>query len=361
MPYSQMANGHGTMSERSSETFIGGLSHRGRNGLFVMTLNSGHQYRKGLPEGEKPVTGHAFRGKKTYFFFDDRIICLGSDIENHDSSFPVQTNLFQKFLAAPDQSIQVDGKELRELPLSRSLDAEVAHTLIDTQGTGYYVPGGQSLHMARQHQKSRDGHDKKDTEGDYATAWLDHGANPKDAGYEYFLLVQTTPSRLRRFARKMKKPKTQPCLVWQKDQHAHVVLDRGTGTWGCVFFEEQDVKLTTADPPRAGPGLWARIKGMRADPVLPVKKVLQPCLLMAQQTGRGSWQMSLADPDLNLGKDGISQPTTVKILIPGRWRLSDAPDNVRLEPAEDGNWLLTAECREGRSYDLELASEKKRK
>ncbi len=361
MPYAEMANGHGTMSERSAETFVGGLSHRGRDGLFVMTLNSGHQYRKALPEGEKPVKGHAFRGKKTYFFFDDRIICLGSDIENHDSPFPVQTNLFQKFLAVPDQSIQVDGKELRELPLTRSLDAEIAHTLIDTQGTGYYVPAGQSVHVARQRQKSRDGHDKKDTEGDYATAGLVHGINPKGADYEYHLLVQTTPSRLRRFARKMQKPKAQPCLVWQKDQHAHLVLDRGTGTWGCVFFEEQEVKRTTADPARSGPGLWARIRGMKADPVLPVKKVLQPCLLMAQQTDRRTWQMSLACPDLNLGKDGISLPTTVQVLMAGRWRLSDAPDNVKLEPAEDGNWLLTAECREGRSYDLELTSEKVRK
>jgi len=507
MPYAKMANGHGTMSERSRETFVGGLTRRGRNGLFMMTLNSGLQYRKALPEGKKPVKEHAFRGKKTYFFFDGRIVCLGSNIENHDSPFPVQTNLFQKFLPAvgrpedqkvetgspgkwtrrsvsyrakandaghplfvnlassrnlstgvigwdkatvsggtaklvngdfeegrtgeapagwtytdlPDKGdhsfgvrpsgdrtagkrvstedgrnwlsggrsavfsqkvldamvagetyefsvlvqsagssyarsrvyfstalpasaeqvrpaayapIMINDRVVQQLPFKATLPTDCASLLMDTQNTGYYAPAGQPLHVSRLHQKSRDGHDKKDTEGHYAAAWLEHGVNPKDASYEYVVMPNTTPESLATFGAAMADEKTPPYRVLQRDGNAHIVLDRTSRTWGCVFFAEQELVSAIG---------------------LPVKGVLQPCLLMAQQTGRGIWQMSLADPDLNLGKGGISQPKTVRLLLPGRWRLLDAPGNIKLTPATDGDSLLTAKCSEGRSHDFGIA------
>jgi hypothetical protein len=59
MPYAQMANGNGTMSERSGETFVGGVNHQGRDGLFAMSLNSAFQYRKALPKGTQSVDGGA--------------------------------------------------------------------------------------------------------------------------------------------------------------------------------------------------------------------------------------------------------------------------------------------------------------
>ena len=138
----------------------------------------------------------------------------------------------------------------------------------------------------------------------------------------------------------MADQRTAPYQVLQRDAKAHVVFDRASRVWGGVFSGEQEVDLRSA-----------------GDPDLPVKKVWQPCLLMAQQTGRNAWQISLADPDLNPGKNGISQPKTVQLLLPDKWRFPDAPGNIKLEPAADGDSLLIAECREGRSYCFALLKE----
>jgi len=58
-------------------------------------------------------------------------------------------------------------------------------------GNGYYIPNAaeQGLSVAIGLQTSRDHRDRKNTSARYATAWLDHGVDPNDKGYEYTILV----------------------------------------------------------------------------------------------------------------------------------------------------------------------------
>lgn len=328
LPYPRMANGNGTMSERSGETFVGGVSHRGRDGLFAMVLNSSFQYRKALPDGVKPVEGHAFGAYKSYFFFADRIVCLGSGIHNFDSDCPVQTNLFQKALPTPETPVWVNGKAWTEFPGEVSPDA-AACTLLDPQGTGYVLPAGHSVHVRRSHQISRDGHDKEDTEGDYACAWIDHGVNPTAASYRYVALVRTTPGALAQFAQAM------PVWIARQDDAVHACYDRGTRTWGIACFQ---------------PGVW-QCSPPPDIPDLPLREVHQPCLLMASITAAGELTFSVVDPDLDLDKRGISQPRTVELVLAGRWTGNPLPTNATLAN-QDGNTLLTLSCREGKTTEL---------
>jgi chondroitin-sulfate-ABC endolyase/exolyase len=205
-PYAKIANGNGTLCERSDAGFCGGLSHNGKNGVFAMTLHSRLQYEKALPEGRKGSSNGFFTAQKSYFFFEDRIVCLGSDITLPDSPYEVRTTLFQKHLNTPTMPIQVDDQSITALPYQAAPMPDRAHTLLDIQNTGYYLPTGQKVSVARQHQKSRDGHDEKDTEGDCASAWFEHGVNPNQAGYEYVILVRTTSKQLASFATAMAEP-----------------------------------------------------------------------------------------------------------------------------------------------------------
>ena len=65
-------------------------------------------------------------------------------------------------------------------------------------GNGYYIPKAteQGLNVKVSLQTSRNHRGKKDTSARYATAWLDHGANPTAKGYEYAILVGTQLSKL---------------------------------------------------------------------------------------------------------------------------------------------------------------------
>jgi chondroitin-sulfate-ABC endolyase/exolyase len=203
MPYKQMANGNGTMSERSGVSFVGGLSHRGENGVFVMPIRSALQYGKAMNEDQERPKGEMFEADKSYFFFDNRIVCLGSGIRAKDVHHSIRTTLFQNSLKSTDIPIYIDGQAATNFPYKTVLKSEKDHTLMDIQNSGYYIPAGQKIHVERRHQKSRNGHDNKDTEGDAAVAWLEHGNGPTNAVYEYVLLVNTTVDKLAEFSAAM--------------------------------------------------------------------------------------------------------------------------------------------------------------
>ena len=346
-PLAVIANGNRTSNERSDVGFVGGLSHRGRNGVFVFPLHSKAQYSKALPEGTKNAPTKYFTANKSYFFFDNHIICLGSDISLPDLRYPVLTTLFQKHLKEPSTPVTVDGRQLSSLPSREELPSDMPHTLMDIQNTGYYVPAGQNLVVTRGHQKSRDGHDEKDTEGDYVTAWLDHGLNPDSAGYEYAVLPATTPEALAEFAggdssslaapRSLKSPPSA-YKVYRKDAAAHLVYDRPAKTWGCVLFKPGDVAL--ASPLKQG------------DPRLPVKAVDRPCLVMAERLDDGGWTLSVCDPESN-PQATVPNAIPLRLLLAGSFQAVALPEGVKLQAAGADTALLVA-CGEGRSFQITL-------
>ncbi|MGC9319085.1 MAG: polysaccharide lyase family 8 super-sandwich domain-containing protein, partial [Armatimonadota bacterium] len=308
---------NGTVHPRTEHTFVGGLSHRGRNGCFVMQTQGPEWLAPGL------------RAKKTYFFIDDRIICLGAGITADDPDHPVQTNLFQRHLPQPELSVTVNGETLLGLGVERSLPADRAGWLIDTVGTGYLIPAGQSAHVARTHQRSRDPDDRKDTEGDFATAWLDHGPAPASGAYEYAIIPRATPQRLRRLAQALDAG-PRPWEVLQRDERAHLLRDRTSGLLGLVLFEAGKVQ-----------------------PELPVLEVDRPCLLMLEPQGERLW-LTVCDPDLNLA-ESVSRPRALQVTLRGAWALREHPSEMRLARRTDDRTVLQITCHDGFSFSAQLA------
>jgi chondroitin-sulfate-ABC endolyase/exolyase len=142
----------GWTSAYSPETFVGGLSHQRCQGIFAMILN------QNMP-GEK-----ALKGRKTWFFSDERILCLGSDISCDEAEYPTQTTLCQRRLPKSEKTefppTSLDGADFTAFPAERSLDAARAHWFLDVQQTGYYLPAGQKVAVARWHQSSREYQDQ---------------------------------------------------------------------------------------------------------------------------------------------------------------------------------------------------------
>ncbi len=308
----------GTEMARSNQTFVGGLSHRERHGAFVMILE-GH-------ERHDP----SFRGKKSYFFFDERIVALGSGIRNDDTEHPTHTNLFQKHLPERDMPIVVNEHTVADFPLEHGLSRQNANWLIDTQNTGYLVPSGHAVHFARQRQESRDHRNRNDTEGDFATAWIDHGTAPEDAGYEYLIVIDTYAEEMKDLAGRARSGDGKPYDVIRKDSRAHIVRDRSTGLTGAVLFEAGDV-----------------------DGTAPVAASDAPVLLMFGRDG-DNLHLTVTDPDLHL-EDNASRPNTVNITLEGAWDLVSQPENVTVDSRNRNRTVLAFECRHGFSTDVELA------
>jgi len=303
----------------SKQTLVGGLSHRGWNGAFVMQLDGAEKHEP------------TFRGNNTYFFFDDRIICLGSDIANADHEHPTHTNLFQKHLPAPaEDPTWVNGEALTGLERELTLPSDRPSWVIDPQRTGYYLPAGQSIHLARARQASRDQSDSEDNEGDFATGWIDHGPAPDGARYEYAVIVRATPERMQEFSAQMSGPAPRPYEVLQRDGRARIVFDRATGTWDAVRFESG-----------------------RIEPELPVLEVDRPCLLMAEPGEDRRLHLSVADPDLNL-EEYISQPRPLRVTMRGAWNIANPSDDFRVLERDGETTVIELTCYDGRSFNLEL-------
>ena len=338
LPLPQLDKGWGAVSAitHSPEPFMGGLSHRGRQGVFAMVVNQAI-----MPDNK------TIQGRKTWFFSDERILCLGSGITCDETRYPTQTTLCQKALRSDVKDelrpTIVDGASLTEFPVERTLDPARPHWFLDVQQTGYYLPAGQNVAMARRRQTSRDVNDLEDTAGDFLTAWIDHGAAPRDASYEYMLVVRATPETMQ------KAVAQPPYRVVQRDAAAHVVWDTAGRRWNCVLFAPQEVAAHAA-----------------AGETLPVKAVDRPCLIVAEAAQAGQWNLSVADPDLNL-KDGVHQPQPLRITLRGKWRLleakgtvcvwplPDAPQQVRIVSAGAAETVVEIVCQHGASYDLKLA------
>ena len=325
----------GWTSVRSVETFVGGLSHQGQQGVFAMILN-------------QPMPGKkTLAGRKSWFFNDEEILCLGSDISCDEAEYPTQTNLCQKRLPKNEQDefipTLLDAADFTTFPEERELDEAKAHWFLDVQHTGYYLPAGQQVTVARKHQVSRDTLDTTETEGDFLTAWIDHGKAPAGASYEYVLVVRATPEAMQKL---VAKPSYE---VIQCDEAAHIVWHTAARRWSCVFFVPQEV-----DPQSV------------ATETLQIKAVDRPCLIMAEALQDGQLALSVADPDLNL-ENGANKPQPLRVTLRGTWRLleatgtvcawqlPDAPDNVRIVSADAGETVLEILCEHGASYDIGLA------
>jgi len=237
----------------------------------------------------------------------------------------------------------LDGTDLSGLPEDRLLDPAKPHWFVDVQQTGYYLPAGQKVTLARRHQKNPDYANAKQTEGDFLTAWIDHGKAPTAGSYEYMLLVRATPAAMQKLSA------DPPYRVLQRDQAAHVVWDSADRRWACAFFAPQQVM------PHAV-----------ASESLQVKAVDGPCLLMQEPVREGHLTLSIADPDLNLDH-GVNQPRPLRLMLRGLWRLSHATatvsawplpgamKDVRIVSTDAGATVVEILCRDGASYNLTLA------
>ena len=56
------------------------------------------------------INNKSLRANKSYFLFDNRVIALGSGIENNDKQHTTETTLFQ-FAVPKLQSIIINGKK----------------------------------------------------------------------------------------------------------------------------------------------------------------------------------------------------------------------------------------------------------
>ncbi|TDR74434.1 chondroitinase family polysaccharide lyase [Photobacterium lutimaris] len=255
----------------SEQSFAGGVGN-GENGLYAMVLQ-GH-----------PKYDASFQAHKSVFFFDNRIVALGSGITTEQTAYPTQTTLFQHAVYDDGERATVNG-----LPFAASeQQVDVKPTrflqLRDPDGNAYFVSAAQDVRVSQGEQVSVHQKNSSTTQGIFATAVIDHGKAPLDGHYEYAVLVKPEQEQLDTFARQLSSAEHAPYQIVQQDERAHVVSDSESQTTGYAVFAA-DTEFDS--------GLVAQVGA--------------PAMVMVMVATQGSQlQLSLVNPDLNLyqGRDG---------------------------------------------------------
>ncbi|MFD5794487.1 polysaccharide lyase 8 family protein [Streptomyces diastatochromogenes] len=160
----------------------------------------------GATDGERAAVGQYLKGlqstlmaKKSWFFLDDTIVCLGAGIKCTDGT-AVETTVENRNLGPTGGApLTVDGTvKPAAYPWSETLTAaKWAH--IGGHG-GYVFPGGATVRALRD---ARDGSWSTINKGGattvlnrrYLTLYVDHGTDPANASYAYLLLPGATAAR----------------------------------------------------------------------------------------------------------------------------------------------------------------------
>lgn len=318
----------------SDEAFAGALSQENKNGMFAMKLHEHDKYNGSL------------RANKSYFFFDNRIICLGSDIENNTPGNPAQTTLFQEFLPEEKTEIRVNGKPVTDFPYTQRLTGKFNY-LTDTRNNHYFVRNGE-IFVSRKLQHSLHEETDKPTQNNFALAAINHGDQVREGSYEYMVLVDGTAEQVKKNAKKL------PYKVLQKDQQAHIVNDQQSATTAYALFEAGKPQYNDQ-----------------------VAEVNIPCLIMVRQEAKNRIIVSAADPDLRFyegpadevydennkriersvySREWINNPSgksTLQITLNGKWTPAEATSEWNY--THSGNQtILSTECQHGLGKELTL-------
>lgn len=303
----------------SDEWFAGGVTHKGQSGAFAMKLHEHDKYNGSL------------RARKSFFTFENRIICLGSDIENSLKGAEVHTTLFQNYIGNVKDYSGPDFINDR---------TDIAR---DYTGAAYYVKGHE-IHLTRGIQHSLHEETDAPTEGMFEKAYIDHGDIVRNGGYEYMVQMPV-------FDDIEVCPKHLPYEVIRKDSSVHGVVDLRSRTRAFAVFEEGAVDSLIVHS--------------------------SPAMIM-YSTDEEVMTLSASNPDLALyegpsdekfddngkriersvyGRDWIDNPcgeTEISIILEGLWNISDRNGCEVSASHESGKTRLLFKSKEARTEEIKL-------
>lgn len=237
-----------------------------------------------------------FRADKSYFFFKNMALCLGSGVSCSDRKSPVVTTLFQEFKGA--------GKQKAEGVYE---DASFAYVV-------------------------KEGNVQLTKEGKRTIAYVDHGLAPKDAGYEYYMIKDKAAAA--------SIAADSPVKVLRKDSTAHVVEREGVV---CAALFEADVSFD----------------GMLVYSVnIPLAYILEDegdglySLSLCEPDMRRASKLNMNDlTDAEVAED--AKPFETTLTLDGAFEVISGDHPVKVERTQ-GKTMVTITTENARNYTLQL-------
>lgn len=242
------------VAEKGNADFVGGASD-GLNGVSTYSMNA-----------------FETKAKKAWFFFDDKVICLGAGI-SADRTEPIYTTVNQSLKKGEIHIAKGSNFELfgdPELHFNKDLKW-VWHDEI-----AYYFPSSQNVWLAGKSQTGswkeiNSNSSDKEVKMDVFSLWIDHQKNPKNETYEYILLPGI------KSVDQIDQESVSNIEIVKNESNLQAVWDKENKLLGVVFYTKGKVE-------------WDG-KSISMD---------QPGVVLACQSDDGEWTINYADPTQKL-------------------------------------------------------------
>jgi chondroitin AC lyase len=193
-----------------------------------------------LAAAASPLTAH-----KSWFFFDDEVVCLGSDITCPTDN-PVETIVNQWPLSEAGATLIVDGAtKASVLPWSEELQEP---KWAQCDGIGYLFPEEGRIRAQRAWQSGTwrsmtETGSEQMHRNPILTLWLEHGAKAKSATYAYAIVPNQTARQMQAYE------ESDPFTILAHTSAIHSVRHNRTGAIGNVFWKPGSAGKLSVDRP----------------------------------------------------------------------------------------------------------------
>lgn len=315
----------GTASEYQANAYAGALGNW-KYGIFGLNFaqNPGNRY-----------IGQQLQFKQSVFTFDSLMVCLGSSISAQNNSGKVISTLFQNIKADNALPIYIN-QNLQSGAIDQQIDlSQQSVTLINTQGTGYYIPkGNRNLNIFRGNQSSpqHTTNNTSTTASAYASkAWIDHGTSANNSQYNYVVVPATNNNKLNAIAQKVNNGELFQIL--RQNDSLHVVKSLADTVYAFnSFYANPNIRI-------------GKVSGIDNAALFFVKE------------DENSVDIKIVSPDLNAVDKAVSGwVSTVKpitINIRGSWNVASNPDNATVNQL-DTICAITFNLKDGLEQEIKL-------
>jgi len=176
------------------------------------------EYGGGLPVHKSTLKAH-----KSWFLFDNEVVCLGTDINAKDG-FPVFTTIDNRMLYDNGEvngmeDVVIDEEMMPKIAGYTKTFNKAKWAYVETEG-GYYFPKGATLTV-----------NKTDAKPSFLEMWIEHGVSPKNQTYAYVILPNRSQKATADYARK------PDIKLLSQNSEVHAVEETTLGIRGIIFWK----------------------------------------------------------------------------------------------------------------------------
>lgn len=317
LPFDQLESPKtSSLMVRSEEGISGAVSLNEKVSLFTFK----HRAPSNLTNFEDSFVAH-----KQVLATGDQLYLVGNGISNLDGINRTETTLFQLAITSTSQGIWVNDQHITNSHYTTTLKS--GDWIIDDNGVGYYLIDTPVVKVQRATQNSKHSETKKNTSGLFSSAWIDHGLAPDNTGYEYIMVMQATPQKMRELAASAEGE----FKVLASGPEHQVIWNKSDDLYGYTSYAATDF----SDGP---------VKSVNTTALILVKDQTKELA----KTATKRLDISVAQPELHLRSD--NQPETVVVEVEGQWQT----DSISDFHASENTTRLTVNSEFGQSVNILL-------